>query len=68
MFLAPQYGFGPKQIGFFYFTPVVAVILGEVVGHWLHDILAKQYIGNNHGRFEPEVRLRAIIIALPFSK
>ncbi|KAI1074794.1 major facilitator superfamily domain-containing protein [Whalleya microplaca] len=66
MFLAPLYGFGPKQIGFFYFTPVVAVILGEAVGHWLHDFFAKQYIKTHHGRFEPEVRLRAIIIALPF--
>ncbi|KAI0009194.1 MFS general substrate transporter [Xylariaceae sp. FL0662B] len=66
IFLAPLYGFGPKQIGFFYFTPVVAVILGETAGHWLHDIIAKQYIKTHGGRFEPEVRLRAIILALPF--
>lgn len=42
------------------------MILGEVVGHWLHDILAKQYIKSHHGHFEPEVRLRAIYISLPF--
>ncbi|CAJ2504801.1 Uu.00g121950.m01.CDS01 [Anthostomella pinea] len=66
IFLAPLYGFGPKQIGFFYFTPVVAVILGETAGHWLHDMLAKQYIRAHNGRFEPEARLRAIAVALPF--
>ncbi|KAI1166742.1 major facilitator superfamily domain-containing protein [Nemania serpens] len=66
IFLQPVYGFGPKQIGFFYFTPIVAVIIGEIVGHWLHDIFAKQYIRAHKGHFEPEVRLRAIVVALPF--
>ncbi|KAI0453768.1 major facilitator superfamily domain-containing protein [Xylaria acuta] len=67
IFLQPVYGFGPKQIGFFYFTPIVAVIIGEIVGHWLHDIFAKQYIRTHKGRFEPEARLRAVIVALPFT-
>ncbi|KAI1175213.1 major facilitator superfamily domain-containing protein [Nemania sp. FL0916] len=66
IFLQPVYGFGPKQIGYFYFTPIIAVIIGETIGHWLHDILAKQYIRSHKGHFEPEVRLRAIIVALPF--
>lgn len=66
MFLGPQYGFGLKQIGFFYFTPIVAALLGEVTGHWLHDVLARQYIRSHHGRFEPEARLRAIFFAIPF--
>ena len=60
-----MYGFGPKQIGFFYFTPIVAVILGELTGHWLHDMVAKQYIRSHHGHFEPEVRLRAIFFSVP---
>ncbi|KAI1273942.1 major facilitator superfamily domain-containing protein [Xylaria sp. FL0933] len=67
IFLQPVYGFGPKQIGFFYFTPIIAVIIGEIVGHWLHDVFAKHYIRTHKGRFEPEVRLRAITIALPFT-
>ncbi|KAI8948996.1 major facilitator superfamily domain-containing protein [Xylaria longipes] len=67
IFLQPVYGFGPKQIGFFYFTPIVAVVIGEIVGHWLHDLFAKHYIRTHQGRFEPEVRLRAIIVALPFT-
>ncbi|KAK3938172.1 major facilitator superfamily domain-containing protein [Diplogelasinospora grovesii] len=66
IFLTPLYDFGPKQIGFFYFTPVVATILGEITGHWLHDAVAKQYIRTHKGHFEPEVRLRAIFLSIPF--
>lgn len=66
IFVTPLYGFGPRQIGFFYFTPIVAVILGEVLGHWLHDFFAKQYIRRHNGHFEPEVRLRAIFLSMPF--
>ncbi|KAI0477390.1 MFS general substrate transporter [Xylariaceae sp. FL0804] len=66
IFLSSLYHFGPTQIGYFYFTPVVAVILGETAGHWLHDLLARQYIHSHNGRFEPEARLRAIIISTPF--
>lgn len=44
---------------------MVAVILGELVGHWLHDSIAKQYIRTHGGHFEPEVRLRAIFFSMP---
>lgn len=66
IFLTPLYNFGPKQIGFFYFTPIVAALLGEVAGHWLHDGIARQYIKTHDGHFEPEVRLRAIWFSTPF--
>ena len=66
IFVTPLYGFGPRQIGFFYFTPVVAVILGELTGHWMHDWLARQYIRSHNGQFEPEVRLRAVFFSMPF--
>ncbi|KAH7014229.1 major facilitator superfamily domain-containing protein [Microdochium trichocladiopsis] len=66
IFVTPLYGFGPKQIGFFYFTPVVAAILGEIIGHWLHDMIAKWYIKKHNGHFEPEVRLTAIFFSTPF--
>ncbi len=66
IFVTPLYGFGPRQVGFFYFTPVVAVILGEATGHWLHDALAKRYVHRHNGRFEPEVRLRAVFLSMPF--
>ena len=64
IFLPPVYDFGLREIGFFYFTPVTAVILGELAGHYLHDFIARQYIRTHGGRFEPEVRLRAVAAAL----
>lgn len=67
MVLVPVYHFGMKSIGYHYFTPVVAVILGEAVGHWLHDSLAK--ITTRHdpaGKLEPEYRLMVITISTPF--
>lgn len=66
IFLTPLYKFGPKQIGFFYFTPIVAATLGEIVGHWMHDMIAKHYIRRHKGHFEPEVRLRAIWFSTPW--
>ncbi|KPI38023.1 putative MFS-type transporter [Cyphellophora attinorum] len=66
IFLTPLYNFGPLQIGYFYFTPIVAAILGEILGHWLHDLIANQYIRSHNGHFEPEARLRAIFVSTPF--
>ncbi|MCJ1386352.1 hypothetical protein MMC17_009478 [Xylographa soralifera] len=66
IFLQPLYGFGPRQIGFFYFTPIVAVILGEACGHWLHDSIASVCMRRNGGRLEAEARLWVTYIATPF--
>jgi hypothetical protein len=66
IFLTPLYNFGPKQIGFFYFTPIIAALLGELTGHWLHDFIATRYIRRHAGHFEPEVRLSAIYLSTPF--
>ncbi|OAL27593.1 hypothetical protein AYO22_03497 [Fonsecaea multimorphosa] len=66
IFLTPLYNFGPKQIGYFYFTPIVAALLGEVTGHWLHDFIATTYIRKHKGHFEPEVRLWAMWVSTPF--
>ncbi|EEH21718.2 hypothetical protein PABG_03934 [Paracoccidioides brasiliensis Pb03] len=52
--------------GFFYFTPVTAAILGEIVGHWLHDLIAKIAARHNNGRLEPEARYVAVWISTPF--
>ncbi len=52
--------------GLFYFTPIVAAILGEVIGHWLHDRIAIVYQKRHGGRLEPEARLSAMWISTPF--
>lgn len=66
IFLTPLYEFGPRQIGYFYFTPIVGAILGEILGHWLHDIISKRHVRRHNGLFEPEARLQAIWISTPF--
>lgn len=82
IFLTPLYSFGPKQIGkhtfsslptslltvlgFFYFTPVVAALIGEATGHWLHDFVARFSMKRNHGILEPEARLKVIWVSMPF--
>lgn len=54
------------SIGFFYFTPVVAALLGELTGHWLHDFVARLSMKRNHGILEPEARLQVIWVSTPF--
>lgn len=54
------------ETGFFYFTPIVAAILGETVGHWLHDLVARFYMRRHGGRLEPEARLEVIWLSTPF--
>lgn len=67
IFVTPLYDFGLEQIGYFYFTPVVAAILGEIIGHWLHDIIAKIMTQRSkEKKLEPEYRLMAIAVSTPF--
>ncbi|KAL9027814.1 MAG: hypothetical protein Q9180_007272, partial [Flavoplaca navasiana] len=66
LFLTSSYDFGPKQIGFFFFAPIIATIFAEAIGHYLHDTLARIYIRRHRGRLEPEARLSVIYTALPF--
>ncbi|PMD42275.1 MFS general substrate transporter [Hyaloscypha variabilis F] len=66
IFVTPLYGFGLKQVGFFYFTPVVATLLGEFAGHWLHDLAGRIYMRRHNGVLEPEGRLSVIWLGTPF--
>ena len=65
IFLQPLYSFGPRQIGFFYFTPIVATILGEVSGHWIHDLVAHISMRRHGGHLHPEARLWVIYVSAP---
>lgn len=66
IFVKPLYSFGQVQLGAFYTTPIVAAILGQIIGHFLHDALATHYLRHHDGKFEPEARFRAIWISQPF--
>jgi hypothetical protein len=60
---AGGYGFSARGVGFVYFTPIVAVTLGEIFGHWFNDFMANRYIKRHNGIFKPEARLPANYIA-----
>lgn len=65
IFVTPLYNFGPVQIGAFYTTPLLATLLGLLVGHFLHDFIANHYVRNHKGIFEPESRLRVLYFSEP---
>jgi hypothetical protein len=60
------YGFTPRAVGYVYFTPIVAVIIGEFFGHFFNDYLADRYTKKSHGIFKPEARLPSCFIAASF--
>lgn len=64
-FMGPVYGFGTLQIGYIYFAPLVATFIGQFIGHWFHDAIAKIYTRRHNGVFEPEARLYALLLAVP---
>ncbi|KAF8172976.1 MFS general substrate transporter [Mycena galopus ATCC 62051] len=48
-----------------YGTPIVSVILGELIGRYLNDYIMNASIKRNNGVFEAESRLWACYVALP---
>ncbi|KAL8659274.1 MAG: hypothetical protein Q9202_007192, partial [Teloschistes flavicans] len=71
IFIGPLYNFGLKQIGYLYFAPVTAAILGEACGIYLHDSVVSLYARrrrrHNGTTFPPEARLLVIYLATPFT-
>ncbi|TRM62260.1 major facilitator superfamily domain-containing protein [Schizophyllum amplum] len=57
------FGFSHFAIAGMYGTPIVAVLLGEVVGRYLNDWIMRTSIRRNNGVFEAESRLWACYIA-----
>ncbi|KIM42243.1 hypothetical protein M413DRAFT_444680 [Hebeloma cylindrosporum] len=63
----PPFGFGftPFAIAGGYATPIVSVLLGELVGRYTNDFIMNTSIRRNNGVFEAESRLWACYIAIP---
>ncbi|BGP47457.1 hypothetical protein JCM10450v2_003309 [Rhodotorula kratochvilovae] len=61
---AGGYGFPLKTISFLYFTPLVALVLGEVFGHYANDWIAHRYVRRHNGLFKPECRLPIYYVAV----
>lgn len=55
--IAGGYGFNARAVGLLYFTPLVAVGIGEFFGHFFNDYLANRYVRKHNGMFKPEARL-----------
>ena len=62
---AGGYGLSARTIGYIYFTPIVATIIGEVFGHFYNDYLLRRNTRRHQGTTVPEVRLWAIYPMAP---
>ncbi|KAI5118899.1 hypothetical protein M0805_002815 [Coniferiporia weirii] len=63
----PPVGYGFSQFGIAgsYGTPIVAVIIGELIGRYANEWFMNTGIKRNKGVFEAETRLWACYIAMP---
>ncbi|KAH0581678.1 hypothetical protein H2248_011371 [Termitomyces sp. 'cryptogamus'] len=59
------FAFGQFAIAGAYGTPIVSVIIGEVVGRYMNDWIMNVSIRRNNGVFEAESRLWACYVAMP---
>ncbi|EKM56913.1 uncharacterized protein PHACADRAFT_254299 [Phanerochaete carnosa HHB-10118-sp] len=59
------FGFGPFAVAGGYGTPIVAVLIGELLGRFFNDWVMNLSIRRNKGVFEAEARLWACYIAVP---
>ncbi|ORY88677.1 major facilitator superfamily domain-containing protein [Leucosporidium creatinivorum] len=60
------YGFSAYGTAACYGIPIVAVIIGELVGRYLNDAVADRLIKRNSGVFLAEFRLWTCYVAIPF--
>lgn len=63
----PPAGYGFSQFGIAggYGTPIVAVLIGELIGRFNNDFIMNLSIRRNNGVFEAENRLWACYLAMP---
>jgi MFS family permease len=59
------YGFSQFAIAGGYGTPIVAVLIGELIGRFNNDFIMNVSIRRNNGVFEAENRLWACYLAMP---
>ena len=53
------------ETGLFYFAGITGAILGDIIGHWLHDFVGAVYAKYHGGRIHPEARLITTWLSLP---
>jgi hypothetical protein len=60
------YGFSQNAVGYLFFVPIIAVILGEAFGNYFNDFILYLYVRNHDGMFIPEARLSPIYLSTVF--
>ncbi|TFK41694.1 MFS general substrate transporter [Crucibulum laeve] len=60
---APPFSFNQDQIAGIYATPIVSVIMGELIGRYLNDWIMNISIRRNNGVFEAQNRLWACYLS-----
>ncbi|CAK5272184.1 unnamed protein product [Mycena citricolor] len=65
----PPVGFGWSQyaIAGGYGTPIVSVVVGELIGRYMNDWIMDRSVQRNNGVFEAESRLWACYVAIPLN-
>jgi len=58
------YGLGPIGVGCVFITPIVGLLIGEGIGHWLNDYLVYLYGKRHQGLYVPEIRLYTAYISI----
>ena len=65
VFIVPEYHFNYNQLAAIYVAPVLGAIIGQVGGHWLHDLIGHMYMRRHGGVIVPEARLIIIWFVTP---
>ncbi|KAH0844477.1 MFS transporter [Fonsecaea pedrosoi] len=61
---AGGYGMSLNSTGYLYFAPIIAVLIGETLGHFINDWTTTRYVRQHNGVFKPEARLPPVYLTL----
>jgi len=59
------FGFSQYAVAGAYATPIVGIVIGELIGHYANDAIMRITTRRNNGIFEAESRLWALYIGMP---
>ena len=60
VWLQEFYHFKVESLGLFYIAPLIGVAIGELAGHWAHDLLGHIHMRRHGGILYPEARLMMV--------
>lgn len=60
----PPYLFSNTAVALLYLAPAIGIVLGEIWGHFINDLIVKRYITSHRGMFQPETRLWGVLPAM----